>query len=66
MTAKKKPLSNEEEEQKARIWQFVLEHEGFLCDPPPEGLGFPRPGMIPGYYLESPTSGSSTGSGCRT
>ena len=54
MTAKKRPLSNEDEEQKARIWQFVLEHEGFFCDPPPEGLGFPRPGMIPGYYLERP------------
>ena len=52
--AKKKPLSNEEEEQRARIWQFVLEHEGFFCDPPPEGLGFPRPGMIPGHYLERP------------
>ena len=53
MTAKKRlPLSNKEEEKKWRIWQFVLEHEGFFCDPPPEGLGFPRPGMIPGYYLE--------------
>ena len=52
--AKKRPLSDEQEEQKARIWQFVLEHEGFFCDPPPEGLGFPRPGMIPGYYLERP------------
>ena len=51
---KKRPLSDEQEEQKARIWQFVLEHEGFFCDPPPEGLGFPRPGMIPGYYLERP------------
>ena len=51
---KKRPINDEQEEQKARIWQFVLEHEGFFCDPHPEGLGFPRPGMIPGYYLERP------------
>lgn len=51
---KKRPLNDEQEEQKAQIWQFVLEHEGFFCDPPPEGLGFPRPGMIPAYYLERP------------
>ena len=38
--AKKKPLSNEDEERKAAIWQFVLEHEELFCDPPPEGLGF--------------------------
>ena len=51
---KKRPINDEQEEEKARIWQFVLEHEGFFCDPHPEGLGFPRPGMIPGYYLERP------------
>lgn len=51
---KKRPLSNEEEEQKEWIWRFVLQNESFFCDPPPEGLGFPRPGMLPGYYLERP------------
>ena len=47
-------MNNEEREKRDRIWQFVLEHERFFCDPPPEGLGFPRPGMIPGHYLRHP------------
>ena len=42
------------DDKRAEIWNFVLEHEGFFCDPPPEGLGFPRPGMIPDHYLRRP------------
>ena len=47
-------MNNEEREKRDRIWQFVLEHERFFCDPPPEGLGFPRPGMVPDHYLKHP------------
>ena len=47
-------MNSEEQEKKDRIWKFVLEHQEYFCDPPPEGLGFPRPGMIPGHYLKRP------------
>ena len=47
-------MSNEEQQKKDHIWKFVLEHQEYFCDPPPEGLGFPRPGMIPGHYLKRP------------
>ena len=47
-------MKNEELQKKDQIWQFVLEHQELFCDPPPEGLGFPRPGMIPGHYLKRP------------
>ena len=47
-------MSNKEREKRDGIWQFVLEHERFFCDPPPEGLGFPRPGMVPDHYLRHP------------
>ena len=47
-------MNNEEQKKKDHIWKFVLEHQEFFCDPPPEGLGFPRPGMIPGHYLKRP------------
>ena len=47
-------MNNEEQQKKDHIWQFVLEHQELFCDPPPEGLGFPRPGMIPGHYLKRP------------
>ena len=46
--------TNEEQQKKDHIWKFVLEHQELFCDPPPEGLGFPRPGMIPGHYLKRP------------
>lgn len=52
--AKKAPLTKEQQERRALIWEFVLEHDNFFCDPPPEGLGFPRPGMIPDHYLHRP------------
>ena len=52
--ANSKRLTKDQETEKAKIWQFVLEHEGFFCDPPPNGLGFPRPGMVPGHYLARP------------
>ena len=47
-------MSNEEPEKKNQIRKFVLEHQEYFCDPPPEGLGFPMPGMIPGHYLKRP------------
>ena len=47
-------MNNEERQRKDEIWRFVLEHQELFCDPPPEGLGFPRPGMIPGHYLKRP------------
>ena len=47
-------MNNEEHQKKDQIWKFVLEHQELFCDPPPEGLGFPRPGMIPGHYLKRP------------
>ena len=47
-------MSNEEPEKKNQIWKFVLEHQELFCDPPPEGLGSPRPGMTPGHYLKRP------------
>ena len=47
-------MSSEERQKKDHIWKFVLEHQELFCDPPPEGLGFPRPGMIPGHYLRRP------------
>jgi hypothetical protein len=47
-------MNSEEQQKKDQIWKFVLEHQELFCDPPPEGLGFPRPGMIPGHYLKRP------------
>ena len=47
-------MKSEEREKRDGIWQFVLEHERFFCDPHPEGLGFPRPGMVPDHYLRHP------------
>ena len=47
-------MNSEERQTKDQIWRFVLEHQEYFCDPPPEGLGFPRPGMIPGHYLRRP------------
>ena len=47
-------MNSEEHQRKDQIWKFVLEHQELFCDPPPEGLGFPRPGMIPGHYLKRP------------
>ncbi len=47
-------MNSEELQRKDQIWKFVLEHQELFCDPPPEGLGFPRPGMIPGHYLKRP------------
>ena len=47
-------MNSGEQQKKDHIWKFVLEHQELFCDPPPEGLGFPRPGMIPGHYLKRP------------
>ena len=47
-------MNSEERDKRDKIWQFVLEHERFFCDPHPEGLGFPRPGMVPDHYMKNP------------
>ena len=47
-------MNSEEQQKKDQIWKFVLEHQELFCDPPPEGLGFPRPGMILDHYLKRP------------
>ena len=47
-------MNSGEREKRDGIWQFVLEHERFFCDPHPEGLGFPRPGMVPDHYMKNP------------
>ena len=52
--AKKRLLTPVEQDLKAEIWQFVLEHSDFFCNPIPDGLAFPRPGMIPDHYLHRP------------
>ena len=54
MMAKKRLLTPEEQDLKAEIWQFVLEHSDFFCNPMPDGLAFPRSGMIPSHYLHRP------------
>ena len=46
--------TKDDQNKRDQIWHFVLEHEEFFCDPPPAGLGFPRPGMIPDHYLKRP------------
>ena len=52
--AKKRLLTPQEQDLKAEIWQFVLEHSDFFCSPMPDGLAFPRPGVIPDHYLHRP------------
>ena len=47
-------MTKDDQDKRAQIWKFVLEHQELFCDPPPEGLGFPRPGMILGHYLKRP------------
>ena len=43
-----------EENQRDQIWKMVLENVPLFCAPRPEGLGFPRPGMIPDHYMKHP------------
>ena len=47
-------MTGEQQDTKQLIWAFVLEHQEYFCDPHPEGLAFPRPGMLPDYYLKRP------------
>ena len=42
------------EEELARIGKYVQENMDYFCSPPPEGLGWPRPGGLPKYYLNNP------------
>ena len=42
------------EEELAKIHIYVMENMGYFCDPHPEGLGWPRPGGVPKYYLDHP------------
>ena len=42
------------EEELARIGKYIRENMDYFCSPPPEGLGWPRPGGLPKYYLNNP------------
>ena len=42
------------DEEIARIRKYIQENMHYFCDPQPEGLGWPRPGGLPKYYLENP------------
>ena len=42
------------DEELARIRKYVQENMDYFCSPPPEGLGWPRPGGLPKYYLNNP------------
>lgn len=37
-----------------RIRNYLRENMDYFCSPPPEGLGWPRPGGLPRYYLDRP------------
>ena len=41
------------EEELARIGKYIRENMDYFCSPPPEGLGWPRPGGLPKYYLNN-------------
>ena len=42
------------EEELAKIARYIRENMGYFCAPPPGGLGWPRPGGLPKYYLSNP------------
>ena len=42
------------EEELARIGNYIRENMDYFCSPAPEGLGWPRPGGLPEYYLGKP------------
>ena len=42
------------EEELDRIRNYLRENMEYFCAPPPEGLGWPRPGGLPKYYLANP------------
>ena len=37
-----------------KIQQFIYENVSYFCDPHPNGLGWPRPGGLPEFYLKNP------------
>ena len=37
-----------------KIQQFIHENMSYFCDPHPNGLGWPRPGGLPEFYLNNP------------
>ena len=41
------------EDELARIGKYIRENMDYFCSPPPEGLGWPRPGGLPKYYLNN-------------
>ncbi len=42
------------EEELARIGKYIRDNMDYFCSPPPGGLGWPRPGGLPKYYLSNP------------
>ena len=42
------------DEELDRIKNYLRENMDYFCSPPPEGLGWPRPGGLPKYYLNNP------------
>ena len=42
------------EEDLEKIQQFIYENVPWFCDPHPDGLGWPRPGGLPEFYLNNP------------
>ena len=38
----------------ARIRKYIQENMRYFCAQPPEGIGWPRPGGLPKYYLDNP------------
>ena len=38
----------------ARIRRYIQENMHYFCAAPPEGMGWPRPGGLPKYYVDNP------------
>ena len=38
----------------ARIRKYIQENMRYFCAQPPEGIGWPRPGGLPKYYIDNP------------
>ena len=41
------------EEELDRTGKYIRENMDYFCSPPPKGLGWPRPGGLPKYYLNN-------------
>ena len=42
------------DEEIARIRKYIQDNMHYFCDPQPEGIGWPRPGGLPKYYIDNP------------